>query len=127
MANYLKQTPELRKWLSTNVYPVKRVRFIVTNKMPTLQKHNAISLGFVVFLRRSRFHPADADNRWIVETLIHEMVHIRQQQRTLIVPWFIAYFLCWIATGFSYGKNPFETNAVGKAKELVAKYYSTKS
>lgn len=122
MSSVFQDSPELKNWLSQNVYPVRMVHFVWLDRMPVLKRHNAISLGFVVLLRRSKFQPTDPSNKWIVETIIHELVHIRQQQRTLIIPWFVAYLLLWIFTGFSYRKNPLEIDAVRKAAVLIEQY-----
>lgn len=127
MPKYLEENPEFIRWLSAEVYPPNRVLFITLERMPVFKKHNAISLGFVVLLRKSKFKPFDLTNDRMVETVIHELIHIRQQQKTLILPWFVAYLLLWIGTGFSYRKNPLESVAFREGAELLQNYRAEES
>ena len=122
MQPYFKDQPELKAWLDAHVYPTSRVRFITIRNLWIPKKHSAISLGFVVFMRESRYAPCDPKDAALVEVLIHELIHIRQQQRCLILPWYLAYVVLWCWVGFNYRKNWLEEVAYAGAAKLRKQY-----
>ena len=71
-----------------------------------------ITLWPFIFLSGSKRGIIEKKGTKYLNTLInHEKIHLRQQAELLIIPFYIAYIIDWVATGFTYKDIVFEREA----------------
>ncbi len=114
--------PCLENWLKKNLELLWVPDIYATGSFPLPPNTEGIALG-KVFLH-SRMCPILPCSPQRIELLIHELIHIRQQQKSLYLPWFFAYGLAWMQSGFQYRKNLFEKYTYKEARRLLRLYLS---
>ena len=97
-----------------------RVKIIENKWVPPSRKFLAMTVWPFIFVRKDV--KEKNTSAYIKINLNHEMIHIKQQQELLVIPFYFLYFLLFIPYGFKYRKNPFEAEAF--ANETDKNYLS---
>ncbi len=93
-----------------------RVRIIENRCIPPSKKFLAMTVWPFIFVRKDV--KAKNPSGYIKINLNHEMIHIKQQQELLVIPFYLLYFLLFILYGFKYRKNPFEAEAFANETDM---------
>jgi len=83
-----------------------KLNIVIVNNIPLLNK-TVVGLTLYPFIFLKKSYLEKISEQTCLDLINHELIHIRQQEELLVIPFYIWYLLEWFIKSFKYGKKAY--------------------